>query len=183
MPLSEFGRAQARALARSLAAVSFDRIISSDLSRAFETAQEIARHRALIVDRDPRLRERDFGDWEGLRWTEIIERFPCAAPQDWSEWYQRTPSGGEDFQNLRARVSAMLSDVLGQTAQRVLLVSHAGALNVALAVLFGGNGPQPDVALLPTSLTRIVLGADDPTVVTFNDVSHLESSLALMDSE
>ena len=71
--LNERGREQARELAQQLDSV--DAIYSSDLARAAETAAIIAGTLGVEVRVDPRLRERSFGDWEGLNAEEIEQRF------------------------------------------------------------------------------------------------------------
>ena len=65
-PLSDFGRRQARRLALVLAAEDFEAIYSSDLARARETAEIVGARLELPVRFDPDLREKDWGNWEGL---------------------------------------------------------------------------------------------------------------------
>ncbi len=69
VPLAPEGRAEADALARRLAGVRIDRIISSPMLRAIETAQAIATGRPIEID--DRLRELDYGRWESLSYDEI----------------------------------------------------------------------------------------------------------------
>jgi glucosyl-3-phosphoglycerate phosphatase len=70
-PLSDRGREQAAAAAKSLATYDVSRIVSSDLSRAADTAQALADETALTVAFDPRFREIDVGNWAGLTTPEI----------------------------------------------------------------------------------------------------------------
>ena len=72
--LTPEGREEADALARRLAGVRIDRIIASPMLRALETAQAIATGRPVEVDE--RLRELDYGRWEGLTYAEIEARDP-----------------------------------------------------------------------------------------------------------
>jgi len=65
-PLSDFGRNQARRLAGELESEEIDAIYSSDLSRARETAEIVGERLGLPVALDPDLREKDWGNWEGL---------------------------------------------------------------------------------------------------------------------
>src|SRR5215467_14607337 len=65
-PLSDFGRRQARQLAEELDGEQFEAIYSSDLARARETAEIVSERRGLAVRLDPDLREKDWGNWEGL---------------------------------------------------------------------------------------------------------------------
>src|SRR5262245_65615545 len=76
VPLNENGREQARALAERLVDVPLAAIYASDLARARETAEIVARRLGLGVVLDPGLREKNFGSWEGLTDVEIAERFP-----------------------------------------------------------------------------------------------------------
>src|SRR4051794_13855370 len=80
-PLTDLGRAQARAVARSLPPV--DAVFASDLSRARETAEIIVSvlgAGSVTVDAD--LRERDAGAWSGMTREEIHEQYPGYLPDD-----------------------------------------------------------------------------------------------------
>lgn len=77
--LTALGHTQAAQAASLLAARSPVAIVASDLVRAGDTAAPLAELTGLPVRRDPRLRERSYGDWEGLTAAEIAERFPEAA--------------------------------------------------------------------------------------------------------
>ena len=91
VPLDDIGREQAREAAARLASLQPTRIVTSDLSRARETADELGQLTGLTVETDVRLRERSFGVREGLTMTEAWEQFPehmarwaaggCAMPR------------------------------------------------------------------------------------------------------
>ncbi|MBI4759502.1 MAG: histidine phosphatase family protein, partial [Chloroflexi bacterium] len=78
VPLSAQGRAQAQALTSRMAGEVLDAIYASDLQRAWQTAEVIAAPHGLPVRPEPRLREIDFGAWEGLTFDEIRQRRPAA---------------------------------------------------------------------------------------------------------
>src|ERR1700704_4943984 len=65
-PLNDHGRRQAQALAERLAGNSIDAVYASDLSRARETAEMVGEKLGLPVLVDPDLREKNWGNWEGL---------------------------------------------------------------------------------------------------------------------
>ena len=65
-PLNDFGRRQAQQLAEGLEAEELEAIYSSDLARARETAEIVGERLGLAVVLDPDLREKDWGNWEGL---------------------------------------------------------------------------------------------------------------------
>jgi probable phosphoglycerate mutase len=82
-PLSDYGREQARRLAEELAGEEFDAIYASDLARARETAEIVGERLRLPVGLDPDLREKDWGNWEGLTSTERLGiELVCESPQD-----------------------------------------------------------------------------------------------------
>ena len=96
-PLSERGELQARRLAARLASESIGLIYSSDSTRALQTADQIAAHHGRQVRADPRLREMDFGDWEGLTYSEIRERYPQALARWQGDPLATSPPGGESL--------------------------------------------------------------------------------------
>jgi broad specificity phosphatase PhoE len=134
-PLNETGRSQARALAESLRGSGLAGVVTSDLSRARETAEIVAGALGLAIDYvDPDLRERTIGVFEGLT-REECERL---HPEAWAAWVEHhvPPPGAEPQQSLAARVMA----AIGRAAERfvsadapVLLVTHGGAMRAALA--------------------------------------------------
>jgi len=77
-PLTDRGRGQAQDLAARLARVHLDAVYSSDLRRAWETAEAVASAKGLDVIRLPELREVDVGSWSGLTRDECEARFPEA---------------------------------------------------------------------------------------------------------
>jgi broad specificity phosphatase PhoE len=148
VPLSDVGRSQARALRVRLEAAHphlFDdahtAILTSDLSRAHETA-EIAfggGGRVLHVRRE--LREFSYGVFEGLTRREIDERFP-GEMAGWLEG-DRTfaMQGGESRAQVHARAHAVVQSFLAEAPQRhVVIVAHGGVLRQLLSACFAEAG-------------------------------------------
>jgi broad specificity phosphatase PhoE len=133
--LNESGRRQAAELAEELDGV--DVLYSSDLDRARETAEIVARRLGLEVRFDRRLRERSFGAWEGLTMEDIESRF--AEP--YRRWRAGKSHGAEDaepFEAFGARVQAFLEDVLARHPdETVLVIAHGGAIRVIHALAAG----------------------------------------------
>jgi broad specificity phosphatase PhoE len=174
LPLSEEGRAQAAALALHLAGEAPKRIYSSDLKRALQTAEIIAKPHELSVTADDRLREFGFGGWEGLTWDEIVAKYPGVRAAGWRDATRYAPEGGERFDAVCERIAAFYSDLLAAADDRVIVVTHAGVLHAALQVLTLLNAPQADGAnFLPASITRIVIEGARPRLVVLSDVTHL----------
>jgi alpha-ribazole phosphatase len=173
-PLSERGRRQAEALADALRRVPFTNAYSSDLQRALETARTIAAPHGVTVVPDARLREFDFGLWEGLTWTEIVERFPELAERPPTQARSYAPPEGERFEDVEERVGDFLRDL--QSLPRnacVLIVTHAGALHAAFTVL-APKGANPRVAFANASITRVVVDGKRSRVLNLSEVGHLK---------
>jgi probable phosphoglycerate mutase len=132
VPLNAVGRAQARAVARSLAAECFSAVYSSDLSRAMDTASEIAQALGLTVQPTPSLRERHFGVYQGLTQDEAQR----SDPEGYARYRGRDPDhvvpGGESLKQLALRITASLTALaLSHSGETILLVSHGGVLDIA----------------------------------------------------
>jgi probable phosphoglycerate mutase len=111
IPLDEVGLAQAKAAASRLAALRPDRIVSSDLVRAADTAQALADVTGGKVELDPRLRELNFGEREGLTWREAWTKFPDGM-QAWVDGDETQIPGSETHRQAGERFAAALHDLL-----------------------------------------------------------------------
>jgi broad specificity phosphatase PhoE len=135
-PLTDRGRQQAEELADRLVDTELDAVYSSDLQRARDSAEVVARRRGLAVTTTPDLREVDVGEWSGLTRAEAEERFP--------EAYARWLNGGEGWENgetyeqLAARVlKAMRRIAAAHDGGRVLVVAHGGTIRALHAAALG----------------------------------------------
>lgn len=136
-PLSEAGRVAARALAVRLEDVPVERVISSPLERAFETAR-IARPGS-AVETDPRLMEMDYGEWEGLTDAEIEARYGERRRAFELDPAMVSCPGGESGRDVARRVASLFDELLGWAGDgpddhRVLLVAHSTLNRVLLCV-------------------------------------------------
>ena len=111
IPLSNAGRAQARALGASLVGRGIVEVHASDLQRASETAEIVAGILGIgALNRDVRLRERGFGCFEGYTREECARLHPAA----WASYLadrRATPPGGEPQPEVAARVVAALTEI------------------------------------------------------------------------
>jgi broad specificity phosphatase PhoE len=125
-PLSEIGRAQAAALAESLADDGIRAVYTSDLLRASETARVVATRLGLRVVEDAGLREIDVGSWSGLTRDEIAAR----DPEGFERWLRgEVGHDGETRDQLTERVVAAVERIAHSHAgATVLVVTHGGAI-------------------------------------------------------
>ncbi len=138
-PLSPLGIAQARAAVAAVGTI--DGLVSSDLVRARQTAAILADGLGLgPVLVDPRLRERDAGEWTGLTRSEIDERFPGYLATG------RRPPGFELDHGVLGRVRAALADLHERwSGGTVLAVAHGGVIRTLTRALGGLEGVVPNL--------------------------------------
>jgi broad specificity phosphatase PhoE len=138
--LSAQGRKQAAALAKRLRGVAFERVITSPLLRARQTADAVAEGRAEI---ETRLIEMDYGDWEGLTYDEIRARDAAARAVWEADPASLACPGGESGNEVAARVRSWLEEMIEATAgneepdHRVLAVGHSTTNRILLCVCLG----------------------------------------------
>lgn len=124
-PLNETGLHQARQTALELQNLGPHALYSSDLRRARQTAQAIAEITGLTIQLEPRLREVNLGEWEGILYTEIKARYPELLRRWEEEPLKTIPPGGESIWALRHRVLDAIAEILARhTGQQVCIVSH-----------------------------------------------------------
>jgi probable phosphoglycerate mutase len=138
--LDDVGRAQAKRAAPLLAQMNPARIVSSDLSRARETAGALAAETGLEVVTDPAFRETYSGQWEGLERHEIQAQFAAS----WAAWIEgedlvRPGGDGELRGEVADRFVAGLMPYVDTLAdgQTLVVATHGGSARAAIARLMG----------------------------------------------
>lgn len=136
--LSELGVQQARETGRFLAARRPRLVVSSDLSRARETARALAAEVGLDVRTDPRLRETDLGRWQARTHTEVDTEWPGARGR-WRCSPRWAPPEGESRVEVARRTRAVVDELVDAIpdwdAHPVVLVAHGGAIAALTAAL------------------------------------------------
>jgi probable phosphoglycerate mutase len=146
VPLNANGLRQARAVGEALRDVGITSVVSSDLSRARETARIAAEAIGVPLGyADPGLRERSFGPFEGLTREECDRQYPEA----WRAWIedQRAPEGAEGRAVLAARVCSAIgraAEARGGAGRPILVVTHGGSLRAAVGTATAV--PPPPIA-------------------------------------
>ncbi|WP_337103453.1 histidine phosphatase family protein [Paenibacillus sp. YIM B09110] len=170
IPLNENGIRQAGALAERLLSEpkKWDMVVSSDLQRAYITADIIANRLEIpLITGDSRLRERSFGEAEGLTKEERINR--------WGDEWDRVASGIEtDGQMLERGLSALKELSLLYNERNVLIVSHGSFLAMLLHKLCEGLSDER-LNNLSYSILEFKDGLWSPLL--HNCTRHLEPSL------
>ena len=135
-PLTDRGIEQAHQLAELWKAngVSFDRIISSPLQRARQTAQAVADCLGVTVEIDPIWIECDFGGLEGMSYALIRQIEP---PVDYFTPYEPVGQTGESQVDLFLRACRGVQGLLRQPEARYLVISHGAILGKVMYAIFG----------------------------------------------
>jgi alpha-ribazole phosphatase len=169
--LDETGIQQARNLSLRLSSEQIDKIYTSPLIRAQETAKIIRNGRNIELSSSADLVEMSFGQFEGKKYEEIIKIYP-----DWDpSVFDFTFADGESLDSLAARMKSFTDFLItGCIDSNVLVVSHSGCLRVLLCLLMGidvNKWWQFKIDL--ASLTIVENFADSPVLALSNDTSHL----------
>ena len=141
IPLNDTGRAQAREVAATLAADLAGRdvvVVSSDLSRAAETADTIADALGTAVTRRlPGLRERSYGDAEGMDAVTFAEAF--------GPWHAAQVPGAEEWPVVRERALAAIAEGVAETPEGVDVIAVAHGALIREVIMHATDGEFPRV--------------------------------------
>jgi broad specificity phosphatase PhoE len=168
--LNARGRSQADALGRRLLSAPPDRIVSSPVERARETAMIIAAHVGRPVEFDERLIETGMGQWEGMAIADIIARYA----EEWRAWRSAPASQPvpwiESVDAIADRMSAAARDYL-RNSERVALVSHQDPLMALVCRWLDlPLDAMRRIDLSPGSLSIFEVAWTRMTLVTLNSV-------------
>jgi glucosyl-3-phosphoglycerate phosphatase len=143
VPLNQIGHRQAAEAARLLVRLRPTAIVSSDLRRAADTAAALAALTGLPVHVDPRLRERYFGAWQGMRMADVAR----TRPEEHARW--RTGAdvvgdGIETLDDLGKRVADALQDAAGlePAGGTAVVATHGAAARQGVGEMLGWPLPQ-----------------------------------------
>ncbi len=170
IPLNDTGREQARAAAAALRERGGElpvNVVSSDLSRARETAEIIAAELGAAAPRVyPGLRERSYGEAEGVDATEFLQR--------WGDWHSAEVPGAEPWPHLRRRALSALSravrDHRAQTAPgaaSLVVVTHGALIREVIRHASGGELPPAGERLANGSAHELLFERDRLRLVSY----------------
>ena len=176
VPLNDTGRWQARRLGRAVADEPIAAIYSSDLKRAFETAQAVAAASGRPVTTDTGLRERHFGAFEGHTWKEIEQRWP----EESERWRKRdldfAPAGGETLRRFYARsVDTATRLAAAHPGQTIAFVAHGGVMDCLYRAASRIDLQAPrSWQLGNASINRLLYTPEGFALIGWSDTFHLD---------
>ncbi len=164
--LNELGLRQAEQVAGRFRGEKIQAVYSSDLCRARETASRIAQPFNFTVSTHDTLRERCYGQWEGLTYEEIRARF---------ENQDEAACGIETFECMQKRaVSALTELAKAHPNETIVVVSHGGLINSFLHFVTSGEQGTGITRIDNTGITKFRY-TDFWNVLHVNETDHLEA--------
>lgn len=199
-PLTERGVRQGKAVADFLSSISFDRVYSSDLNRAMDTAKYIIekQEKPVEIEITKQLREAYYGGFEGGPetgpWGPVLRHYgqdervietnfsqavTDVLKQNTNEEIRNIiakndPLGlAENYEQFSGRIQQFLDDVLADDdSKNVLIVCHGGTSQLLTEMLLEDASDLTETHNSSTSVIKI--GTDKNTLIDFNNVSYLE---------
>jgi broad specificity phosphatase PhoE len=180
LPLNAAGQRQAADVARNFASIPIECVYASPLVRAVETATAIADAHRLPVTIEPALVECNVGQWEGLSWGTIAQRFPFEYASFVRDSSRNPYLGGETFDDVLRRIQPAFERILRDHAGRhVVVVAHAVVNRVFLAGLLGLEIRQARIIPQDNGCVNLIRGTDgQANLVTLNSIHHLALAAA-----
>lgn len=183
-PLTARGLAQADAIAARLASEPFDALVASDLGRAMQTARRIAARTGHRVVPDARLRERHFGQGEGLTYDEIDRLHPGAFSRTREMDPDYRVPGGETRREFHERIMRAFEALADEhDGRRITVVAHGGVLAAIYRVIHGIPVAQPHtIPIANAAYNAIAFEADRWSLEAWDDVAHLPAAVPFVES-
>ena len=175
--LNKKGKNQAKKLYERLKDEEFDRIYSSTLKRAYQTIAEIADYQKKEVITIADLMEIDFGQWEGLTFSEIEDKYPDLAKKWAKDPTCCKPPEGEHIKEVETRVGKTIDKIVDENDDnKILIATHGGIVRIMMAYLL--DLPLSRIFSIEVdnvSVSRIKFYKHYPVVKLLNSTYHLNN--------
>lgn len=183
--ITEKGKQQLACLKQRFSSIPLDVIYSSDLQRAYDTAKAMQAGRDIPLYTTQQLREINGGDWEGKKWTQLVEEYGETSYYTWEHdpEHHQMP-GGESMAQAQQRMKQEMTRIMAENPGKTIgVASHGTVIKAYLCDLMGY--PLGDLYKVPwcdnTAVT--ILECDDQGKVTIKvqgDASHLTEGLSTL---
>ncbi len=179
IPLDEVGLSQRDKLYEAFRTTHLDRIYSSDLKRAMQTAEALVKATGAPIEYRTDLRERGFGEWEGQSFLELNDWIIRESERLQIPRIELRPPGGESYVDLWNRTEGVVKQIV-EAGQTAAIVSHGGTCSIILAQLIHGT-PETARSFRFGNTSVVELERRDDGYFCFaryNDTRHLDSAFA-----
>ena len=182
--VSEKGRLQLEKLAERFRDISIEALYSSPLRRAFTTAEAVNRFHELPIITDSALMEINGGDWEGVKWAELPEKFPDHMRLWKEEINHFAAPNGESTRQVYERMKAAMKRIASENQGRTIaVVSHGMAIKAYLNCAEGREWDNySDPGWADNTAVSLIEYSDKliPRIIYKNDCSHLTEGLSTL---
>lgn len=137
LPLDDDGEEQVNRLAEMLSRIKISSVFCSDLIRSVVTAEKISAYHGITPVLNPDLREISLGDWDGLTFTEVKNRYPDEFKLRGIDIVNFCPPNGESFYDCGKRVISAFEDIVHEAEENILIAGHAGVNRLILCHVMG----------------------------------------------
>ncbi|MGL6063590.1 MAG: histidine phosphatase family protein [Fusobacteriaceae bacterium] len=136
--LNETGKIQVEKAKKIIFNINYDKIYTSPLLRARETAEIINIKKIELIEKDD-LKELNFGIFEGFTYDEILKKYPKEAKIAFSDWENYTYETGESPKQLQERVIKLIEKDIDLKDEITVLVTHWGVISCILSYYFSNK--------------------------------------------
>lgn len=182
--LTPKGIEQAELLADSMTKYPIDYIYSSDLGRAYQTAEIIGNKLNIEVEKTEALREMNFGTWEGRIIKDIIEEDPELYKMWRNEPHLAKIPQGETLSQIKERTDAFIKEINEKyDGKHIVLVTHSLCARIMLLSFLDSDVKNIyRINQANTALNIIELRDYGPVVIKMNDTTHIINDTKLENS-
>lgn len=182
--LTPKGIEQAELLADSMTKYPIDYIYSSDLGRAYQTAEIIGNKLSIEVEKTEALREMNFGTWEGRIIKDIIEEDPELYKMWRNEPHLAKIPQGETLSQIKERTDAFIKEINEKyDGKHIVLVTHSLCARIMLLSFLDSDVKNIyRINQANTALNIIELRDYGPVVMKMNDTTHIINDTKLENS-
>ena len=182
--LTPKGIEQAELLADSMTKYPIDYIYSSDLGRAYQTAEIIGNKLSIEVEKTEALREMNFGTWEGRIIKDIIEEDPELYKMWRNEPHIAKIPQGETLSQIKERTDAFIKEINEKyDGKHIVLVTHSLCARIMLLSFLDSYVKNIyRINQANTALNIIELRDYGPVVMKMNDTTHIINDTKLENS-
>ena len=182
--LTERGIAQLEMLSERFKDISFDEIYSSPLKRTIGTTQAANKYHTASIQIDERLIEINGGEWEGVKWAELKEKYPEQLDKWENRMWEFSTDKGESMQNVYNRMYEAVGDIVKKNSGKtIVIVSHGCAIRNYLSYAeFGDIKNLADVGWSDNTAVSMVEYDENlaPTLIFKNDSTHLTEDISTL---
>jgi broad specificity phosphatase PhoE len=183
IPLSDYGKKQAKLTAQTFSKIKVDRMYSSSLSRAMQTAEEIEKVTSTLAEPVDGLMEMNYGWMEGTRdYWPVIKGKPILIALNALSRIISGAFAGESFSKFNRRVIESWKKIVAENPSgTVVVVAHSGVLRAILANEFGGNPVYDKKYVLTTCSISEITGekSGKMKLVELSRKSHLPKDIVI----